>query len=218
MNSLEDSAGPYAGLTKRRVEALTDGIFGTVMTVLGLSLSVPFLGPAALGERLGTQQLGPLLEELLVYALGFVFLGVYWVGHHYAFEFLRHTDRTFIWLNNIFLMFIGLLPLTTALIGRYFLEQLPLIFYGLNQIAISLSLYATFRHATKDRHLREDIPYERVVRIGTQRILSGPVIASVSIGFSFVDPIISLLLFVAVPVAYALPSRIDIFFRAARKA
>ncbi len=35
--------GSVAGLDKGRVEALTDGISATVMTVFGLSLSVPYV-------------------------------------------------------------------------------------------------------------------------------------------------------------------------------
>src|SRR2546430_3185523 len=108
--------GSVTGLGKTRVEALTDGIFGAVMTVLGLSLTIPYItGPA--------QQKLPPIEDVvtgvLTYALSFVTLGVFWVGHHVGFQVVKRTDRTFIWLNNIFLLFVGLLPLTTALLGHH---------------------------------------------------------------------------------------------------
>src|SRR5438034_596869 len=52
--------GTVAGLGKTRVEALTDGIFGAVMTVLGLSLTIPYItGPA-------NQQL-PALEDRFIW-------------------------------------------------------------------------------------------------------------------------------------------------------
>src|SRR5438094_296439 len=62
-------SGSVTGLGKTRVEALTDGIFGAVMTVLGLSLTIPYItGPA--------QQDLPALEDVvtgvLTYALSFV--------------------------------------------------------------------------------------------------------------------------------------------------
>ena len=99
-------SGSVTGLGKTRVEALTDGIFGAVMTVLGLSLTIPYItGPA--------QQDLPALEDVvtgvLTYALSFVTLGVFWVGHHVGFQVVKRTDRTFIWLNNVFLLFVGLL-------------------------------------------------------------------------------------------------------------
>src|SRR5439155_352801 len=82
--------GTVAGLGKTRVEALTDGIFGAVMTVLGLSLTIPYItGPA-------NQQL-PALEDIvtgvLTYALSFVTVGVFWVGHHVGFQIVKRTDR-----------------------------------------------------------------------------------------------------------------------------
>src|SRR2546428_559183 len=83
--------GSVTGLGKTRVEALTDGIFGAVMTVLGLSLTIPYItGPA--------QQKLPPIEDVvtgvLTYALSFVTLGVFWVGHHVGFQVLKRTDRT----------------------------------------------------------------------------------------------------------------------------
>ena len=126
-------SGSVTGLGKTRVEALTDGIFGAVMTVLGLSLTIPYItGPA--NQRL------PALEDIvtgvLTYALSFVTVGVFWVGHHVGFQIVKRTDRTFIWLNNTFLLFVGLLPLTTALLGHHPFEQLTIVAYGLNLLAI----------------------------------------------------------------------------------
>ena len=113
---MSDRGGSVAGLGKSRVEALTDGIFSAVMTILGLSLTLPFItGPI-------NQPLPDFLEVLtgvLIYALSFFIVAVFWVGHHIVFHYVRRTDRTLIWLNNLFLMFIGLLPLSSTLLGRH---------------------------------------------------------------------------------------------------
>jgi len=94
------------------VEALADGIFATVMTVLGLCLRVPVIAAPE-----------SLVQRVLVYVLSFVIFAVYWVGHHFEFEYVPRTDRPFIWLNDLFLLCIGLLRLTTALLGRFPLAQ-----------------------------------------------------------------------------------------------
>src|SRR2546428_14102977 len=101
-------SGSVTGLGKTRVEALTDGIFGAVMTVLGLSLTIPYItGPA-------NQKL-PALEDIvtgvLTYALSFVTFGVFWVVHHVGFQILKRTERTLICLTNTFLLFVGRAPL-----------------------------------------------------------------------------------------------------------
>src|SRR2546427_11257562 len=109
-------SGSVTGLGKTRVEALTDGIFGAVMTVLGLSLTIPYItGPA--NQRL------PALEDIvtgdLTYALSCVTVGVFWVGHHVGFQILNRTDRRFILLNNTLFLFVGLLPRTTSLLVQH---------------------------------------------------------------------------------------------------
>src|SRR2546425_572809 len=145
-------SGSVTGLGKTRVEALTDGIFGAVMTVLGLSLTIPYITGTA------NQQL-PALEDIvtgvLTYALSFVTVGVFWVGHHVGFQIVKRTDRTFIWLNNTFLLFVGLLPLTTALLGHHPFEQLTIVAYGLNLLAIQIFMFLTLWYATLHHHLVE---------------------------------------------------------------
>src|SRR2546428_12674946 len=130
--------GTVSGLGKTRVEALTDGIFGAVMTVLGLSLTIPYItGPA-------NQQL-PALEDLvtgaLTYALSFVTVGVFRVGHHVGFQIVKRTDRPFIWLNKTFLLFVGLLPLTPALPGHHPSEHPTIVSYALNLLSIQLFMF-----------------------------------------------------------------------------
>src|SRR5207247_4443001 len=43
VKSMSTQSGSVAGLGKARVESLTDGIFGAVMTILGLSLTIPYI-------------------------------------------------------------------------------------------------------------------------------------------------------------------------------
>src|SRR5881397_1982135 len=112
-------AGTVSGLGKTRVEALTDGIFGAVMTVLGLSLTIPYItGPA-------NQQL-PALEDIvtgvLTYALSFVTVGVFWVGHHVGFQIVKRTDRTFIGLNLLAIQIFVFLTLWYATLHHHLVE------------------------------------------------------------------------------------------------
>jgi len=108
-----------AGLTKARIEALTDGIFATVMTVLVLGLRPPAIDLNTPGASL-SNELFRLAPNILTYALSFITLGLYWVGHHNQFHFVRRTDRTLLWINIVFLMSIGFVPFTTSL-----LESVP---------------------------------------------------------------------------------------------
>ncbi len=203
-------SGSVTGLGKTRVEALTDGIFGAVMTVLGLSLTIPYItGPA--NQRL------PALEDIvtgvLTYALSFVTVGVFWVGHHVGFQIVKRTDRTFIWLNNTFLLFVGLLPLTTALLGHHPFEQLTIVAYGLNLLAIQIFMFLTLWYATLHHHLVEAGLNDRFIWLARRRMLMGPGFSAAAILLSFLNPVFSLGAYVLYPVFFITPGRIDRLWR-----
>ncbi|HII40331.1 MAG TPA: DUF1211 domain-containing protein [Thermoplasmata archaeon] len=204
--------GSVAGLGKQRVESLTDGIFATVMTILVLSVIVPYVtSPVDFG--LTPPDLLPIVSTVLSYALSFVILGVFWVGHHVVFHYIRRTDWALIWLNNVFLLFVGLLPLTSALLGHYPLAQETQILYGLNLIAVGSMLYATFAYATLHHHLVDADLDLRIVRSGQRRILMGPCVASLSILLTSLNTDVSLASFVVFPILFILPGRIDLFWQ-----
>ncbi len=64
--SLDQSSIP--GLGKGRLEALTDGIFATVMTVLVLSLSVPVIASGATGPKLSSEVVGDIVAFVARYS------------------------------------------------------------------------------------------------------------------------------------------------------
>src|SRR5207237_3875804 len=101
---------------------------------------------AAAGPRFHPRR-GPRLRPQLRH--GCRFLG----RHHIAFYYVRRTDRTLIWLNNLLLLFVGLLPLTTALLGHHEIQQLTIAAYGFNLLAVQLSLYGSYWYATVHHHL-----------------------------------------------------------------
>lgn len=203
MSARRDSV---VGLGKTRVEALTDGIFGAVMTILGLSLTIPYItGPAQ--QELPKSE--DILTAVLTYALSFVTVGVFWVGHHVGFQIVKRTDRTFIWLNNVFLLFVGLLPLTTALLGHHPFEQVTIVAYGLNLLAIQIFLFLTLFYATYHHHLVEAGLNDRFIWLGRRRILMGPCFSAAAILLSFLHPVLSLGAYVLYPVFFIVPGRID---------
>src|SRR5437016_4592413 len=87
--SLDQSSIP--GLGKGRLEALTDGIFATVMTVLVLSLSVPVIASDVTGSKLSSEvftDIEALWPNILGYVLSFLLLAVLWISHHSVFHYV----------------------------------------------------------------------------------------------------------------------------------
>ena len=197
------------GLSKHRLEALSDGIFAFAMTLLVLDVKIPKLPEASVSAGLLIPTLLVLWPKFLSYITSFVVLGVFWIGHHGYAHFLKRTDRWLLWINLFFLMFVVFIPFSTDLLGDYPRQKVAVIIYGCNIIALGVMLYVQWWYATsKHRLVGRDLEKE-LVRRGKSRILRGPVLYTCAVLIAFFNPTISLILYVLIPIGYILPGRID---------
>jgi uncharacterized membrane protein len=195
------------GLTKTRIEALSDGVFATLMTVLVLGLDI-----STRTEPTIFQQISAISGHILVYGLSFLVLGVYWVGHHNMFHYIKRTTRGFLWVNILFLMSVGIIPFSTTVYGPHIGDAQAIVFYGSNMIAASLFLYLIWWYSTRYRELTEKNLDPHLVSSVDRRILTGPVIFLIGIGLAFVFPLSSFILFISAIIYFILPGHIDIHF------
>jgi uncharacterized membrane protein len=196
-----------SGLDTDRVETLADGVFAIAMTLLVFAISVPELSGAAV-DRLPSALLG-LWPKLLAYVLSFVVLGVFWIGHHNQFFYIRRASRTFLWINILFLMFVAFIPFSAQLLGRYPGQRIAVIVYGLNMIVVGLSLYLVWWYASSGHRLVDPDLDPATIGIAARRILSGPVAYTVAIVVSLLSVPAALVIYALVPLLYILPARID---------
>ncbi|HMK95750.1 MAG TPA: TMEM175 family protein [Candidatus Limnocylindrales bacterium] len=189
-----------SGFRKERTEALADGIFATVMTILVLSLVVPTITGMNSVVTLESD-LAKLLPDLFAYAITFIFLGVLWIGHQSSLSHIVQFDLRILWLNIILLMGIGLIPFTTALVGRYPLQPIADVAYGINGIAVT-TLYNVLWFYPRQQHLTHEEPEAAVTIYRNRILLVGPTVYSLAVIFAFVSAYISLLLYASVSVFY----------------
>jgi uncharacterized membrane protein len=198
-------------LSRNRIEALADGVFAVAMTLLVLDIKVPELQSPLETAQLPSKLLA-LWPKFLNYLISFVILGVYWVGHHIQLSFIRRADRPLLWINILFLLWVALVPFSTALLSEYSKTQAAIAIYGANLIAIGLTLTLHWWYATTGtRHVDPDI-HPNLVRSGMNRTLMAPLVYAVAIALSFVRTELSLVLYAIVPVLYILPGRVDILW------
>ena len=199
-----------SSITTGRIEALTDGVFAIVMTILVFDIHVP---DQALVQQIGLlaaiQQLG---SNLLGYVITFVIIGVLWVGHHNQFFYIRRADRTLLWINILFYMCVALLPFSAALFARYGRDRVAIGVYDLNLIAAELLLFAHWFYGTRDSHLLNHAIDPHVRKIVNRRILTPPMFYLAAILIAFVSIEASIAINVLMPVVWAFPSRIDHIF------
>ncbi len=117
-----------------RVLTLTDGVFAIVMTILVLEIHVP-AAMSAHNLELWFVEHGE--QTLLLYMVSFLFTGFFWTGHRRLFSFVERVDHGLVWLNVIFLMFVGLLPFCASLLIHYPSLELAQQCYGTVLFALS---------------------------------------------------------------------------------
>ena len=171
-------------LPKSRLEALTDGIFAVTMTLLVLDLRFadPGTGSTVFGD------FARLADRLDNYAISFVVLGVFWLGHVRMLGRMRHADAPFAAGNLAFLLFTTLVPPLTTLLGDHPAEPQAAALYGADLVAIlgcEMLLWHRVCHRLGNDTLGEPHAAWRIVRrrylLSIGVVLAGIVIALLEI-------------------------------------
>ena len=101
-----------------RTEAYTDAVFAIAATLLVLDLTTTSLGEVSSDAEMWAA-LGALWPSLMSFGISFVLLSGMWMIHLRQFRDIRTVDATLLWLNNARLLFVVLIPFTTALTSEY---------------------------------------------------------------------------------------------------
>ena len=197
------------GLSKHRIEALSDGIFAFAMTLLVLDIKMPKLPETAVQAGRLAPSLLVLWPKFFSYFLSFVILGVFWVGHHGYMHFLKRTDRWLLWINLLFLLLIVCVPFSTDLLGDYPMQKVAVMIYGSNIAALGFTLYLQWWYATTQHRLVGRDLEREAIRKGALRPLGGAAIYLCAVFLALVNPIVSLIIYAAVPLLYILPGPLD---------
>jgi uncharacterized membrane protein len=128
-------------MNKHRVEAFSDGVFAIVITLLILDIRVPDVDYSQL-----LASLVAVLPRIFAYVISFGVIGVYWLAHHQSLQLIGKLNGFLIWLNLVYLLAVSFMPFPTALLGRYPMQPIPIVIYGLNLIVanttgVMLTLY-----------------------------------------------------------------------------
>jgi len=180
--------------TKNRLEALADGVFAIVMTLLVLELSIPVIAESSVNVEL-IEKLLELWPKFLVYMLSFVVLGTMWIFHHSTFHYISRSDGKLAWMNIILLMFVALIPFSSSLLGEYSIAQVAVAVFGANVL-----LPTTIGTLVWIYIIRKPILADKAIDaiVARQRTIMGLVGCSfyvLGIGISFISPIASLCIY-----------------------
>ena len=127
-----------------RLTFLVDGVFAITMTLLVLELRLPESNAASL-----RQSLLALVPRLYIYFIAFYSIANHWVVHQRMFRHITSADTTMLWLTILGLLFITLIPASTAIVGRFPSESLAVACFSANSFLQAMSTWFFWMYVTK---------------------------------------------------------------------
>ena len=94
--------------------AFSDAVFAIAITLLVLPLTELDLDPDHLAGQLRAAS-----PQILVFAVGFAVIGLYWLSHHAWFSRVRTVDDRLLKINLLVLACIAFLPFPTSVLGTH---------------------------------------------------------------------------------------------------
>jgi uncharacterized membrane protein len=127
----------YRVVNLSRLEALGDAIFAFSLTLLALDLRLPEFASAVLAQGILA-----LLPKLLVFVFAFLVISKEWDVHQRTMMHISHAGGIFVWLYLLLLMFVVLMPASADVLGRFPLQPLALVFFGINTALLCLASWS----------------------------------------------------------------------------
>jgi uncharacterized membrane protein len=194
------SPGAAAGATERAITAMntlsvagkleydrvlffSDAVFAIAITLLVVDLRVPDV------VRSVSHQLHSDKVRILGFAISFLVIGLFWMGHHRLFRYITALDRRLIFLNLLFLGTIAFLPYPTAVIFAGSTKQ-PAgpVFYAACVATAGLLELAIWLYAVRAKNLVPAGVSPSLRRAELLQLLPTPIVFGLSIPVAFADP------------------------------
>jgi TMEM175 potassium channel family protein len=141
---------PQIGLFEmRRLEMLSNTIFGVAMTLLAYDL------PKASSFKQAPSWIDVLnvyAQPVIALTISFIVAGLFWFSHHRRLSVAPEASRGIVFLNLFFLLAIIILPVTNGLYGSYRLDGVVAVIYGFHLLVIASLNAVLWVLALRGRH------------------------------------------------------------------
>lgn len=190
-----------AGQSSERINAISDAVFGVAMTLLVLEIKVPEIEMHATEGELAHSFL-VLMPKFMVYFLSFMTAGIFWAGQSAQFRHIEKSDRNMTWINLLFLLFVSLLPFSTAFLGDHINYKFSIFLYWSNIFFMGVMLLINWVYAKKHSFISPET-VETVYNPIRKRILTAQFLYFCGALLCFINPYLSISVIIAIQLNYA---------------
>jgi len=179
-----------------RLNAFTDGVLAVVITLMVLELKFP--------AEPSWKAVTEVLPLFIVYALSFVNVGIYWNNHHHMMQSVKRIGGPVLWANLFLLFWLSLFPLLIRWVGEAGVTTMPVVAFGVDLVLAALAYLILERELIgvegEQSAIAKAIGAKTKEWVSLAFYLAGVAIA-------FVDPWISVALYVGVALVWFVPDR-----------
>ena len=156
-------------------------------------------------DQLTPSTLAGLWPVLTGYGLSFALVAIYWVNHHNLFHLAHNASRKMLWANMLWLFWLSLIPFATAAIGRDPHDPFTMNVYGFVQMLCAATYRWLWLAVLSEVKLSPELLdwRKRQERKGRNSVL----LFAFALPMAWVHPGWSIAIYIAIAVAYVVPSR-----------
>jgi uncharacterized membrane protein len=188
-----------------RVEALSDGVFAIVVTLLVLEIKVPHVANHGSVSDL-LRALLDLAPKFASWVISFLTVCVIWMNHHRLFQLIGRLDRGLFWWNANLLLWTSFIPFPTALMGDYPGNRLAVSLYGVVMLLMALGFVLMRRRMIAvPGLLREQADRGAFLKGTGYSVLMGPVAYLVGAGLAWVSVAAAFACYAAIAIYFVFP-------------
>ena len=197
-------------LGKERLNALSEGVYAVVMTLMLLSVIEDVTA-----SGVNINELPAILRELwpkfMAFFISFFVVGALWIGDNVLLDDVTHVDVRYLWIKMGNLLAVTLLGFSATLLGEHPDHWLVEVIYGLNMSVLYLCTWLSVRYALRNGLMERREDNENLlkgIRLRVVTAVTGYMLATIP---SFWDPMYSFRLFMLIAIIFSLATLFSSF-------
>ncbi|MCG8308061.1 MAG: DUF1211 domain-containing protein [Cytophagales bacterium] len=193
---------------RNRMRFIIDMVFVSAMTILIITFQIP----EAVGNASEKEFLKVLFSQgsnLATFVISFLVIAVYWVKNLEYFGVIEKIDKTFVWMQLLYLIFIMLLPVANLLFMLFPEGAGPRMLFSVLMILSGLIAYGGMYYAHRKNLLKKEFDFDYIKKF-TKQLLSEPVIAAIAMGAAYINPYFWDAAFVLIPMVMVVSKKVKV--------